>query len=279
MKQYKCALMKYPKIKIKNKKYNIDYKNKKLEVLLNTNSLKSIILSIDVDWAPNFIVEYVLEILNKNNACFFLTNDSDSQRDLIKSTHDIGYHFNLSKNSSQGNSFNEIYKYFNKFIKKKLILNRFHLLNHSYNDLEKLKQIDVKLDSSILMLNQSNILPAYLEDVDLLRIPYFWEDGTYLKTRKSLNEVEVNIDDPGCKIFDFHPIDIYFNTYSLEHRNLIKKSKKSVYDLSKIESEKLINKTKTGIGDVFRELLNFITINKIKLFSLSEANFLIRENL
>ena len=52
------------------------------------------------------------------------------------------------------------------------------------------------------MLNQSNILPAYFKDVDLLRIPYFWEDGTYLN-KKSLNVVEVNIDDPGQKFSIF----------------------------------------------------------------------------
>lgn len=271
--------MNYTKIKIKNKKNNIDFQNNKLEVLLNATSLKSVILSIDIDWAPDYMIEHVLSELKKNNASFFLTNDSVFQRNLIKSTHDIGYHFNLSSNSSQGNSFKEIYQYFKKFINKKLILNRFHLLNHSYSDLENLKQIDVKLDSSILMLNQSNILPAYLEDVDLIRIPYFWEDGTYLKTGKSLSEVEVNIETPGCKIFDFHPIDIYFNTYSLEHRNLIKSLKKTVSEISKIESEKYINKSKIGIGDVFKELISFISTNQIKIFSLTEANLLIRENM
>ena len=271
--------MNYSKIKINSRKSNINFNNSKLKVLLNSNSFKSVVISIDIDWAPDYMLEYVLDILKKNNACFFLTNESSSQRKLLQSTHEFGYHFNLSNNSSQGKTFEESYTYLNKFIRKGLILNRFHLLNHSYSDLEKLRNIGVKLDSSILMLNQSNILPAYLEDVDLIRIPYFWEDGTYLKTGKSLNNIEINIEDPGCKIFDFHPIDIYFNTNSLKHRNYIKSLKKSVFDIPKATSEKLINRTNTGIGDVFRELLSYISIKNIKIFSLTDANSLVRENL
>jgi len=69
------------------------------------------ILSLDCDWAPNFVLEYVAKILtaNKIRATWFITNDSPFLTELESNPlFELGIHPNFDITSTQGNSVDEI---------------------------------------------------------------------------------------------------------------------------------------------------------------------------
>ncbi len=70
--------------------------------------IESTLITIDTDWAPDFILSHVAEILsNKNIRCtWFVTNDSPYLETLKKNDlFEIGIHPNFESNSTQGEDY------------------------------------------------------------------------------------------------------------------------------------------------------------------------------
>lgn len=63
-------------------------------------------LTFDVDWAPDWSVREVLEMLAQYgaSATFFITHDSPTIREIADAGHSVGIHPNFATNSSQGAS-------------------------------------------------------------------------------------------------------------------------------------------------------------------------------
>ena len=93
-------------------------------------------------------------------------------------------------------------------------------------------------------------------------------DSYYLKNEKNkgfkFNQIK-NINSKGLKIFDFHPVHVYMNSYNM---NYYESLKSYISDSKKLEKNR--NKTKTGIGDLFLSTINNIIENDIQTFTLSE---------
>ena len=81
-------------------KFNNSNNYRFLKDACNWNKLNNIIITCDIDWAPDFIIKYFLESIN-SKISIFITNNSIQQRILSKSKLEIGYHPNLHKNSTQ----------------------------------------------------------------------------------------------------------------------------------------------------------------------------------
>ena len=59
----------------------------------------------------------------------------------------------------------------------------------------------------------------------------------------------------GLKVFDFHPLDIYLNTSSMEQRNRFKKSVTKLQETEINVASKFINKSDFGSCDILKDLL------------------------
>ena len=85
-----------------------------------------------------------------------------------------------------------------------------------------------------------------------MRVPHFFADDDYV-SRKNPLKINEYLKYQGLKIFDFHPIHLYLNTFSTEQ-----------YENAKpfMKNEKLlfshINNSKNGIKDVFMNLISFL---------------------
>ena len=241
-----------------------------LKKCCNWDSIETVFLSFDVDWAPDFMLFDLMEILSNTKATFMHTHKSKGVDECIKNF-SAGTHPNLSPGSDQGNSIEEIINFFNENKLHNFALNRFHVLGFSYPDLVKLSKAGLKLDSSTLLFNQHHIAPNYNQALDLISVPYFWEDGVRLTHKPNDKEYSINLIDPGCKVLDFHPIDIYLNTYSMEQRNTFKKSFKSVIDATEAETEKFVNKKFYGTRDI---LIDLLKNRKNGIFEIQDLDFL-----
>ena len=106
-------------------KENKEYKDF-LQEFCNFNSLQTIFLSFDVDWAPDYMLEDLINILGKTSATFMITHDSKCVRQ-IEENFSIGTHPNLSKGSSQGEGIDECIEFYKSNKLSSFSLNRFHI--------------------------------------------------------------------------------------------------------------------------------------------------------
>jgi len=244
-----------------------------LRKFANWEKLNSINLTFDIDFAPDYMIKNIVDIIEKFNikATFFATHSSKFLRKISSySNFEVGLHPNLSVNSTQGKDFKEILGN----LKKKFpnaVGNRFHLLKYSYRDLAMLKDYNLKYDVSVLRFNSSYLLPVYHKDIDLILFTYLWEDGICENADLSLDIENINLTSKGVKIINFHPLNIFLNSGTNISR--IKFFKKYP-DLIKVSYEKAVKfrKNERGAENLLIKILEFISKKKLQTFKLSEIS-------
>lgn len=229
------------------------------------NNHSSYIVTCDIDWAPDWMLEKVFDILSDFKVTYFLTNDTPVQRELSKNIDFAGYHPNLQKNSDHGDNIIEAFNYFDSFLPK-LYMNRFHLFGFSERDLKFLSDRKIKLDTSSIYPNHANISKIFREDLNMTFLPNFWMDGVWYFNKKLPKQ---NL--KGLKCLVVHPIDLYFNFKTNEEREKIKNLLPSVSLLTEEISKKFINYDGNGSRDAFLELLSKSTNDIIPLHSILEV--------
>lgn len=190
------------------------------------------ILSIDVDWAPDWMIEYVANVLiNKQvKATWFVTHTSPAIS-MIQNRHDlfeIGIHPNCLSGSTQGNNEDEVLRYLKKIVPDAISMRTHSLYQSSPFLLRAGKDYGILIDVSLFLPRSPNLVQHCLKwhGMKLWRIPYFWEDDS-----------EMFEDDPiwtfsdprlhvkGLKVFDFHPVNIVLNscTFNIYQRLKLEK--------------------------------------------------------
>jgi hypothetical protein len=237
------------------------------------------IITLDCDWAPDFILENVAKILQKYNvkSTWFITNDSPIIEQIKKSNlFELGIHPNFNINSTQGKNPDDVLNNLTSLIPNATSI-RTHSLFQSSNILEKFQNYGLKNDSSIFLPNTPEIIPHYLKYFNLMRFPYYWEDDHQMlinSSNWSINDFDSTFN--GLKIFNFHPIHIYLN--SMDYRKY--ESLKNKYNLQSITEENIkdfIEYDSIGSGTFFSDLIK--SISSEKTLTLNEFSELYAQNL
>lgn len=187
--------------------------------MFNNNS---IYITLDIDWANDDILTFVLDFFIKHNlkATFFATHET-KVLELIRERNDLfslGIHPNFLENSSHGNSIEEILNYVLNIVPNAKI-SRSHSVVQSGRIFSALQKKNIQIDSSIMLPYYENVKPFKQfvgEDEYIIRAPFVWADDYELcKTNDKFNS---NILDniTGLKIIMFHPIHLYLNSQRLD---------------------------------------------------------------
>ena len=78
-----------------------------------------VVITLDIDWAPDFIVNFVKDILVENNvkATWVVTHNSNHVKELAKiDLFELGIHPNFSHDSTQGKNVGDILSNLKKII-------------------------------------------------------------------------------------------------------------------------------------------------------------------
>lgn len=181
------------------------------------------ILTIDIDWAPDWMIEYIAKLLieRKVKATWYITHFSEIIELLVynKDLFELGIHPNCLCGSTHGDNEDDVLKYV-KAIVPDAISMRTHGLYQSTTFLVKASSYGIKFDNSLFLPKVANLAPHYFRraGVKLCRIPYFYEDdcemfeevpvwSIYDKTICNLN---------GLKVFDFHPHFVVLNNNTFD---------------------------------------------------------------
>jgi len=185
-------------------------------------------LTLDVDWAPDWMIEEVAEILieNKVKATWFATHRSQvidwlEKEDLFE----VGIHPNFCRNSTHGTTEDEVLKYIRELFPEAISM-RAHGLYSNTKLLHKCAKLGIKVDVSIFVDRGEKLKPfkIYFEDgLFMIRAPFLWEDDFEMNKPNPYWDFSDILEIEGIKIFNFHPVHICLNSPNLKFYSTVKK--------------------------------------------------------
>jgi peptidoglycan/xylan/chitin deacetylase (PgdA/CDA1 family) len=246
----------------------------------NSQKLKTLALTFDTDWAPEFIIEEILAFLSQNKlkATFFATNPSPALEYAEKRGEiEIGLHPNFLPNSSHGTKTEDIIKKLNKWYPKAIGF-RSHGLVQSSNILRSLSKFGIKYDCNLLLYDAPYLQP-FSTFYNITRIPYNWSDASHILDSRKMNISELFLESPGLKVLDFHPLLWYLNSSNYNNYNHLKENIKDLRLLKKKHCESFIFNG-IGIKTLLEVLKNIILKEKLTTFFIRDLhNAFIKSNI
>ncbi len=216
-------------------------------------------MTIDIEWSPQELIEYVLDILDdyKIKATLFATHKAE-----LGNKYEIALHPYYKTEKSYQKTFDKL---MDLFPHAKGV--RSHRLLTEETLLLMYKEKGIHYTSNYMMANVAGILPINTIH-GIMEIPIYYIDWSHLMGKKFYKKFSLEVlklKTPGLKVFDFHPFHIFLNS---ENMKRYEKVKKFYHNPEKIR-EHINNKT-VGIGTLFIELLEFIKKNRIKNYTMTE---------
>lgn len=238
------------------------------------------VLTIDIDWAPDFVIQEIADILIEKGiqATWFVTHDSTCIRRLIKfkDIFEFGLHPNFLPNSTQGSNYREIMDYLRNILPDTGII-RTHALVQSTRLFSMLiDEYSVDTDVSLFLPLTPNITPHMIymghKKPGLLRIPYFWEDDIEMYCpEQSWDFNHPKYHQKGLKVFDFHPMYIYLNAYNMKNYEKLKE-KGTLNELKANMVCKFINKDRDGTRNMFLSFIDYLCNHQEKTYKISDVS-------
>jgi hypothetical protein len=203
-------------------------------------------VSIDLDWAPDPVLDYTLNLLAKHgvSATFFMTNKTTCDM----KGHELAIHPNFTSLDFEKHLLERLEEYPNAKGTR----------SHSLFFTERLRPFYEKhklvYQSNAMMYMQKDIKP-FMMSPTTLELPFYFMDTFYIIMNKNVPAFEpneLNLDSEGLKIFDFHPVHIFLNTETLSRYESVKKHYKEPKELVKAR-----NTGSRGVKDIFEDVLQF----------------------
>ncbi|MFC1577151.1 hypothetical protein ACFL3N_02290 [Candidatus Omnitrophota bacterium] len=225
-------------------------------------------ITLDIDWAPDFIIDEVAEMLISKSikATFFITHRSAAIDRLrgCPELFELGIHPNFYTGSSHGKTEDEVMTAAKELVPDAISMRTHGLYQNSRFLKKAVTAFGIKVDVSLYLPDMPCIKPHMLDLGDagghrLLRVPFFWEDDIALLSKDPAWSVEARrLKRPGLKIFNFHPFHIALNSCDIKRYSDIK----SGCDLPRLgpdRIERLINRGQ-GARTVFLQLIKRLSL-------------------
>jgi len=242
-----------------------------LDRYANWKQLKTVAITFDVDWAPDYMIRNALDIVERHDlrATFFATHDSQLLREVaLKDRHEVGLHPNLSANSTQGQGIHEIITNLRTHYPK-AHGNRFHILGMSYRDLLWLGGQSVQYDVSRILFNAPYLLPVWTDDLKMVLLPYMWEDGVCENQGLTPSLGTIALKSPGLKIINFHPMNVFINCANRTDRLAFQRANSDLLNTSEKEA-KVFRRKGFGSGKTLENLCQYIAEQGIEAVCVHE---------
>ncbi len=209
-----------------------------------------ILLTFDVDWAPDFMVEAVAgALVERDVKATWLVTHSSPAIDRLRERPDLfelGIHPNFLPGSSHGATVAEVLATSMHLVPEARSMRSHALVQSSPILTAVLESTPIRCDSSLLLPDVVGIGPVRFPHAggELVRIPYFWEDDVEMLRREPRWTLHDYGDGPGLRVFDFHPVHVFLNAADTEsYRVLVAGG-----GLASIAEEEAVRHVRTGPG-------------------------------
>ena len=222
--------------------------------------MRTFILTLDCDWAPDFVLEDVLARIRGRgaHATLFVTHPSPAvDRAKQLSGLELGWHPNFLPGSTQGRDAGEITAYL-RYIAPEARSMRTHDLFQSTSLLRRFLPLAATLryDASLFLPGQPAVQPFDFHlggGLKLRRFPFVWEDDVHLLSGGRGDYRLEDLPGEGLCIVNFHPIHVYLNTADFE----VYERMRSLGPMPALQKSDVdpFRQTGDGIGGIFDRAL------------------------
>ncbi len=233
---------------------------------------QQIAITLDVDWAPDFVINFAADLLiaNRVRATWFITHKSPAL-DRLKAYPDLfelGIHPNFLAGSSHGSTVEEVLDYCAALIPDARCI-RTHALVQSTPLLKQFSQRGIHADVSLFLPHTPGLRPIemWFSHTKLLRVPYFWEDDSEMYTPNSawhirplLNNAPLNGSHWDLRIFNFHPIHVYLNSADMRPYEALKCEAPRLSEAAPHQTEAHVAGG-DGTRTLFEEIIGYLSAN------------------
>jgi len=224
--------------------------------------MSDLAITLDVDWAPDFVIDDVAERLAARDvrATWFLTHMSPAIERLAAhgDLFELGIHPNFLPGSTHGNDHDTVLRHCMTLAPEARSM-RTHGLYHSTPLMERIAVLTpIEFDVSIYMPRHVNLGPVDFWGAGrrIIRFPYLWEDDFEMQRPDPLWDVEaLPARGDGLTILDFHPIHVYLNSSSMDSYERLKQREPNLAQARESSFSDLVQDG-AGTGAFFDALLN-----------------------
>jgi hypothetical protein len=220
-------------------------------------------ITLDIDWAPDFVIESVAEtLLGRGVAATWFVTHSSPAIDALRAHPDVfelGIHPNFAPGSTHGSTPEMVLEHCLELVPEARSM-RTHGLVQSSALLALVRQhTPIDIDLSLFLPHASHAGPIEypLQTGSLLRIPYIWEDDAEMySSQPSWSTSEFAKAATGLAVFNFHPVHICLNSATLEPYGRLKaRAYPDVgpHDVAEVRTQG------PGTATAFAELVNLLS--------------------
>ena len=227
--------------------------------------MNNILITLDTDWAPDFIIDWVAEILisYKVKATWFVTHPSPAISRLREHLNlfELGIHPNFLPNSSHGETINDVLNYCLNIVPDATCMRTHCLFQSSPLFVKIIQNTEIKIDLSLFLLGVPHLKPFeyWFNKKQLIRIPCYWEDDYEMQLPLPSWQLSKKvIEQPGLKVFNFHPIHIYLNSSTMSSYHSLKKEFPFIFEATPSSTQKFIEKG-YGTQTIFLTILQYLS--------------------
>ncbi|MFN9279795.1 MAG: hypothetical protein ACK6DW_08660 [Betaproteobacteria bacterium] len=218
----------------------------------NLDGLRTVVLTTDIDWAPDYATEAVLDLVAQAGMKItaYATHDST----LLKASTsfvEIGLHPDNTRPDP-------VHRFAQKLpdlmeIFPDAVGLRCHRNFFGQNISDLAKACGLTYDLSTFLWRQP-FAQAYVDYNGLVKMSYVWEDGIHVDVGEPLELSRIPLDSPGLKVLNVHPMLIYLNA---QDDHLRRRLTKGIADLTTVPRSHFESHLHSGYGlrDLYRDLL------------------------
>lgn len=242
------------------------FNNDPLKEYYNLENLQKVILTCDVDWAPEYAIESVLQLISEYGFKINVFSTHKSEILLKKYPNvEVGIHPDFTRPDQHDWFDKKIFNLMNIYPGSEGMRAHRNFFGQNIGDLAH--AAGLKYDVSVFLWNEA-FCQAHQDYNGLVRFSYMWEDGIHLDTNTPFTLEAVNFMSPGLKILNIHPILFYLNSVNEDHRRSVTKKYKDLTLAPKKEIDECVNKS-FGIRKYYESLLDYMKDKNIETEFLS----------
>jgi hypothetical protein len=178
---------------------------------------RELALTFDIDWAPDFVIEDVVDLIRAAGvrSTWFVTHSSPALVSLRArpDLFEVGIHPNFLPGSTHGANVREVLDHMMGLVPEAVSM-RTHG-GYQFSDLfiEVVTRTPIHADSSVFLPGHENLRPLLLPLAQgrLVRVPYYWEDDVEMFHGRRSYIASDHLASAGLMVFNFHPIHVFLN--------------------------------------------------------------------
>lgn len=221
----------------------------------NLDGTECVALTSDIDWAPDYAVESLYELVSSFGfkLTAFMTHDDHVSRNA-GAWLEIGLHPDHTRPDPKHGFPPKLERLKELYPQAKGLRCHRNFFGNNVSDIAR--RLELVYDVSVLLWRQP-FCQAYADYNGIVRMCYCWEDGMHADMKLPMTIEEVRLDTPGLKILNVHPILMYLNAPDDDWRRRVTKPYTDLTKAPKADLEPHIYQG-YGLRSFYKDLLAHI---------------------